>query len=68
MHPGEISEKIGIPKSEIELIVRLKKFGLTSRLEGAGLKNNSPDKLPAKAEPVKQKSIASEITGLQSSF
>lgn len=67
MSPGEISEKIGIPKNEIELIVRLKKFGLTSRLEDAGSKSNSPVQLPAKAEPVKQKSIPSEITGLQSS-
>ena len=28
---GEISEKVSIPKSEIELILRLKKFGHNSR-------------------------------------
>ena len=30
---GEISKKMGIPKSEIELIVRLKKFDLKSRMK-----------------------------------
>ena len=30
---GEISKKVGIPKSEIELIVRLKKFDLKSRMK-----------------------------------
>ena len=30
---GEISGKVGIPKSEIELIVRLKKFDLKSRMK-----------------------------------
>jgi hypothetical protein len=30
---GEISKKAGIPKSEIELIVRLKKFDLKSRMK-----------------------------------
>ncbi|MBL7202875.1 MAG: DUF2802 domain-containing protein [Desulfobacteraceae bacterium] len=30
---GEISKRVSIPKSEIELIVRLKKFGLKSRMK-----------------------------------
>jgi len=30
---GEISKKVSVPKSEIELIVRLKKFGLKSRVK-----------------------------------
>lgn len=30
---GEISKGVSIPKSEIELIVRLKKFGLKSRMK-----------------------------------
>ena len=30
---GEISKKVSIPKSEIELIVRLKKFDLKSRMK-----------------------------------
>lgn len=30
---GEISEKVSIPKSEIELILRLKKFGHKSRIK-----------------------------------
>jgi hypothetical protein len=34
LSPAEISEKLGIPKSEIELIVRLKKFHLKARMRG----------------------------------
>jgi len=30
---GEISKRVSIPKSEIELIVRLNKFGLKSRMK-----------------------------------
>ena len=30
---GEISKKVGVPKSEIELIVRLKKFDVKSRMK-----------------------------------
>lgn len=33
LNAGEISKKVGIPKSEIELIVRLKKFDLKSRMK-----------------------------------
>ncbi len=34
---GEISKKVGIPKSEIELIVRLKDFDLKSRMKNGNV-------------------------------
>ena len=35
---GEISKRVSVPKSEIELIVRLKKFGLKSPMKNRELK------------------------------
>jgi len=38
----EISKKVSIPRSEIELIVRLKEFGLKSRMKNRELKIDAP--------------------------
>jgi hypothetical protein len=39
---GEIAKRVSIPRSEIELIVRLKKFGLASRMKNRELKIDAP--------------------------
>ena len=41
LNAGEISKKVSIPKSEIELILRLKKFDLKSRMKNRELKINA---------------------------
>ena len=38
----EISKQVSIPRSEIELIVRLKEFGLKSRMNNPALKIDAP--------------------------
>ena len=41
---GEISKRVSVPKSEIELILRLKKFSLKSRMKNRELKTDAQAK------------------------
>mgnify|MGYP002639751796 CR=1 FL=1 len=51
----EISKRVSIPRSEIELIVRLREFGLKSRMNIPELKIDTPAELPAEVNGITRK-------------